>query len=245
MASLNIVLLPGLDGTGHLFQFFLPALPPSLRPIVVSYSNQLFFDYDDLQNYVTGIMPRTERFVLLAESFSGPLALKIAASAPKNLIAVVLVATFVKNPLSQAASRFFSALGMLLFRLPRSRKFIRKYLFNKDASENLVDTFLNTLQTVTPEILAHRLRLIKNVDVRQTLLRCSVPILYLHPAKDKIVTKNSVGEILKLRPEVKIISIDAPHMLLQCEPFIASEAISDFLGQAIAPEVDCVCKIVC
>ena len=231
MSNLTIVLLPGLDGTGHLFEFLVPTLPPYSRPFVVSYPNELFLDYTDLQSYASGIIPATERFVLLGESFSGPIALNIASTARKNLVAVILVATFVKNPLSRIVSWVCYILGASLFRLPIPSSFIRKILLGKNSPENLVNTFLNVLQSVDPKILAYRLRSVLNVDVRQALLNCSVPILYLLPTRDKVVAKSSFDVILNLRHDIEVTLIDAPHMLLQCEPLIASQAIDNFLRQ--------------
>ena len=38
--TVSLVLLPGLDGTGELFQPLLRALPNELQPIVLSYPNR-------------------------------------------------------------------------------------------------------------------------------------------------------------------------------------------------------------
>jgi len=227
--NLTIVLLPGLDGTGRLFEFLLPFLPSYLNPIIVSYPTAPCLDYNALQDFVVKVIPTTGSWVLLAESFSGPIALNIAASGQRNLVAVILVATFIQNPLPQFASwsRYF--IDNPLFRCLIPRGLIRNFLLGRNAPKNLTEAFSEILRSLTSEIWAYRLRLVLTVDARQALLACSVPILYLFPNKDKVITRRSRDVILSLRPDIEFASINAPHMLLQREPLIASKAIDHFL----------------
>jgi pimeloyl-[acyl-carrier protein] methyl ester esterase len=92
------VLLPGLDGTGELFQSFLKVLPSSLTPQVVSYPTEQYLTYKELASLVRSVLLPQEPFVLLGESFSGPLSIKVAALSPPNLRAIILWASFVSNP---------------------------------------------------------------------------------------------------------------------------------------------------
>ena len=43
-------------------------------------------------------LPKSGSFVVLGESFSGPIAIRIAARAPPGLVGVILCGTFAKNP---------------------------------------------------------------------------------------------------------------------------------------------------
>ena len=70
-----LVLLPGMDGTGDLFAPLLSALPPALRTIVVRYPCDRPLGY---AGRTRG--PKDQPFVLLGESFSGPIAAAIAAA---------------------------------------------------------------------------------------------------------------------------------------------------------------------
>jgi pimeloyl-ACP methyl ester carboxylesterase len=229
MPNLTIVLLSGLDGTGRLFGHLLATLPSNLKPIVVSYPNDLLNDYNELEIYATGKMPSNERLVLLAESFSGPVALNIAAKGQRNVVAVILVATFIQNPLHFNFLRFQCFIGAPLFRLPIPRSFIRNLLLGKDAPEILVGEFFDVLNSVNPRILAHRLRLILHANAKQALVKCPVPMLYLRATEDKVIKKRSLDVILRLRPDVESVSINAPHLLLQYAPLKASQVVVDFL----------------
>jgi pimeloyl-ACP methyl ester carboxylesterase len=99
MPATTIVLLPGLDGTGELFRPLLAHLPPALQPIIVRYPGNEQLGYDVLLERVLGALPARERFIILGESFSGPLALMAADTRPAGLEAIVLCATFVRSPL--------------------------------------------------------------------------------------------------------------------------------------------------
>lgn len=90
--TLILVLLPGLDGTGILFEPVLRELPPEIVPHVVPLPNRFPMDYDALASFVASRLPGTGRYILLGESFSGPLSLMIAAARPAGLQGVILCA---------------------------------------------------------------------------------------------------------------------------------------------------------
>jgi pimeloyl-[acyl-carrier protein] methyl ester esterase len=94
----TLVLLPGLDGTGKLFAEFLKALDLSVSANVVPYPPDVPLGYDELELLVRAALPTRGRFVLLGESFSGPLAIRIAARPPPGLVALILCVAFASNP---------------------------------------------------------------------------------------------------------------------------------------------------
>lgn len=234
MGKTNLILLPGLDGTGELFSPFLKALPPYLSPKIVSYPANEFLDYDALVEFVRERIPRDEPFVILAESFSGPVALKLAATSPQKLIALILCATFVSNPAPFPFSIVPSSFCHLLFKFRIPGPALRYFLIGKDAQREMVGHFQQTIQTVVPDVLARRCESILSVDVRDELRSSEKPILYLQAKRDKLVGKRCLREILTLKPGVKNVMIDAPHFLLQRKPEVAVEAIDNFLQTEIA-----------
>src|SRR6187402_2819704 len=90
----TLVLLPGLDGTGDLFKPFIEALTPDVSTITVSYSSVSHSTYADCQAVALSRLPQQDPFVLVGESFSGPIAIALAASRPAGLRGVILVGTF-------------------------------------------------------------------------------------------------------------------------------------------------------
>lgn len=96
---MKLVLLPGMDGTGRLFAPLLSRLDESLEPVVIAYPEHEQLDYGQLHQFVRARLPEGEPFVLLGESFSGPVALTLAAAAPAGLCGLILCATFMRNPM--------------------------------------------------------------------------------------------------------------------------------------------------
>src|SRR3981081_958267 len=97
--SARLLVLPGMDGTGQLLQPFVEAIGARARCTICAYPTHTALDYDQLTKLVEQSVPRNEPWVILAESFSGPIAVKIAAANPRGLKGVILCASFVKNPL--------------------------------------------------------------------------------------------------------------------------------------------------
>lgn len=198
-------------------------------PIIVSYPNDLPLDYDGLEQYLAKRIITAEPFVILAESFSGPLALRLAAKSPPNLVAVILCTTFIENPLPQMSSFVLPAVIEKMVKLTLPKLVIRHLLMGKDAPDDMVNTFREILKAVNPKVLATRIRSVFTVNAKQALADCPHPILYLLATKDRIVSRRSLERIRKIRPDVEIALIDAPHLLLQCQPKQAAEAIQSFL----------------
>jgi pimeloyl-ACP methyl ester carboxylesterase len=119
--ALKLVLLPGMDGTGSLFADFVDALPKSFNAVTVRYPTEQCLSYSDLEDLVRAACPISGPFVLLAESFSTPLAIKYAATNPNNLEGVVLCAGFATSPVRGWRRFLGSLLAPLVFHIPIMR----------------------------------------------------------------------------------------------------------------------------
>ena len=93
----EIVLLPGLDGTGELFERVAPFLEEYLTVKIVRYPLDPTLGYAGYTELVRREIGRRQVF-LLGESFSGPVAVRVAKQLGQQIKGIVLAATFVKNP---------------------------------------------------------------------------------------------------------------------------------------------------
>src|SRR5262245_21849903 len=93
-----LVLLPGMDGTAKLPEEFVAALGPTVEATVVSYPTDRAMGYPELESLVRSRLPVDRPYVLLGESFSGPIAISIAGSCPAGLRALILCGSFARNP---------------------------------------------------------------------------------------------------------------------------------------------------
>ncbi len=73
--DLKLFLLPGLDGTGLLFEPLLKELPKECIAEVISYPFDQPQTFEQHVKHVVGKLPENEPIALLAESFSGPVAI--------------------------------------------------------------------------------------------------------------------------------------------------------------------------
>ena len=86
-----------MDGTGRLFDRLRAALPQRFDVQVISYPTNELLGYDALAERIT--IP-SEPFAIVAESFSGPIGITLAARNLTHLRALVLVASFAQSPIA-------------------------------------------------------------------------------------------------------------------------------------------------
>jgi pimeloyl-ACP methyl ester carboxylesterase len=120
----TLVLLPGLDGTGKLFQPFIRELPADWRVIVASYPADARSGYAQLASLTLTMLPPEGRAVLLGESFSGPIAIQLASALGPRVQALVLCCTFARNPVPGWALSVLS--WVCCHRLQRCLRYLRR-----------------------------------------------------------------------------------------------------------------------
>jgi pimeloyl-ACP methyl ester carboxylesterase len=227
-----VVLLPGMDGTGALFADFVSALDRGLRPIIVSYPKDRPLSYAELEGVVRPQLPAGGPYILLAESFSGPLAIALAAAQPPGLAGLVLCCSFARNP-----RPLLTPLARLADLLPLREKYLdwlMPFLFGRQASATLRSAVKWALRRVSPEVLKTRLRDVLAVDMTRQLPQVRVPVLYLRATRDRIVPPAAMRRIAGGVPLVQTIAIDAPHMLLQTRPHEAATIVHQFAEGTVA-----------
>ena len=224
-----LVLLPGLDGTGDLFAPVVDALGPNVPTQIVRYPLSHASDYPTCEAIARGALPTDCPYVLLGESFSGPIAVSIAAAAPPGLRGLILCGTFVCNP--QPCLR---PLRPLLSILPvhSAPLWVSRFLIlGKFATPALRKLHQQTLARLPPTTVRERLRAILECDVTVALANVHVPVLCLTAKHDRLIPNAATHLIHHHAPAATMVEIDAPHFLLQCRPSDAADAIRMFLQQ--------------
>ena len=219
-----LVLLPGMDGTGLMFEPFLKALG-GFETRVVRYPAALT-SYPACIHYARTLLPRDRPFLLLGESFSGPVALALAAEEPENLVGLVLCGTFARNPRPGLAWAT-SLLGVLPGRLPLF--LIRFLLLGRWSTGPLMERVRALLPQVPAGTLKNRLRSVVAVDETPLLARLRVPTLALVAAQDRLVPPAATEWIRAHLPNLDIMRLRGPHWLLQTRPDAAAKAVEAFL----------------
>ena len=224
---LTLVLLPGMDGTGTLFAPFIDALGSQFSVQVVAYPTTGALGYAELEQYARAHLPKDRRFVILGESFSGPIALSLAASGPPGLEGVVLCSTFACNPRS-AFGWMLSLVGVLPVKLAPT-PVLSALLLGRFSTPLLRSQLAAAMSKVSAQALRARLRAVLSIDVSAQLAAINVPVLYLLAEHDLVVPVSALQHIRRHLPAVQVAAIDAPHFLLQAAPAEATRAIGEFV----------------
>jgi pimeloyl-ACP methyl ester carboxylesterase len=219
------MLLPGMDGTGLMFGPFLDVLE-GLEAQVLRYPPELTA-YADCVAYARARLPLGRPFLLLGESFSGPVAIALAAEHPQGLAGLVLCSTFARSPhpgLSWAAP--------LVRALPSFRMshwLVRYLLLGSWATKPLLALADSLSGAVPPATMKARLLQVIAGDHTPLLNRIQVPILALCASDDRLVPAASDRWTKAHLPGLERVLIPGPHWLLQARPEATARAIEAFL----------------
>ncbi|MGV3582972.1 MAG: alpha/beta fold hydrolase [Methylophilus sp.] len=230
MKKISLILLPGLDGTGLMFEPFVAALGNEFDIKVVAYPASQSLGYAELEVIAREALPKEGPYVILGESFSGPIAISLAASASTQLVGLILCCTFVRNP-RPIFTHFGPLVDLLPFKLV-PLPVIAHFLFGRFSTDSLRKLLARTLAQVSFSVLRKRLKEVIMVDVSAKLEAVSVPLLYLRAKHDCLVPSNASTIATRLNPHAQVVEIDGPHSLLQAVPTEAAQIVAAFLRKA-------------
>jgi pimeloyl-ACP methyl ester carboxylesterase len=220
-----IVILPGMDGTGELLRALVDQLALH-RPVqLFAYPPDQPLSYAQLTTYVVQRAPNRP-FVVLGESFSGPIAIEVAATDPRAA-GLVLASSFARHPLPARFAAFTRLLDLRW--LPK--RIIAATLMGSTATPELTARLRQVLTALPREILQFRAREALRVDKRDRLREITCPVLCLHGRFDYLVNRRQVDEIVTEQPRCQVDWFDSSHMLLATHPEAAAKAINQFCAQ--------------
>lgn len=231
MNPLRWVVLPGLDGSGQLFRWFVECAARANIEIV-RYPFEPDWRLDDYVAHIDATIG-SGPCIVIAESFSGPIALRLQQRNP-HIVGIALVASFVACPnpllkmlpLGQLGAR---ALTGLVAMVP-----LRALCLGWNAPAERVTALRDVIRAIPVDVVRARLALLRTLDERETLRRARIPILHLVAKHDRLVLAKLVGD--SAHDALHQIVIDGPHFLLQACPEACVQAIEDWSRSAFPPE---------
>ena len=207
---MKLILLSGLDGTGKLFAPFIALLPQNIETQTITYPTDRVLSYEELIILVTKQLPKEEKFILLAESFSGYIAYQIALQRPKNLILLIFVATFLENP-RPFLSKFLPIIPMrLILSLPIPRFIAKNFLLRENAMIKLLQ---KTLKEIPSKILYHRL--LEITKLPKATQSIEIKAIYIQATNDKLVSPKAYEVFERLFLGIKRFEVEGSHLILQ------------------------------
>jgi pimeloyl-[acyl-carrier protein] methyl ester esterase len=162
--------------------------------------------------------------VVIAESFSGPVGIALGARHASKIRCLVLCATFVRSPF-RTLLRFARFMPARAFAANAATPaMLRHFCLNGDDA-SLRPSVVSVVGTVPPAILRARLACLASVDVRPLLRRIETPVLYLRASRDRIVGARLSSTLTSQLPNISMVEIHGPHLLLQTRPRECAAAI--------------------
>jgi len=229
---MKIVLLPGLDGTGLLFDSFIQHLNSNLEVLKIAYPREGYDTYDELTEYVQKRLPAGEPFLLLGESFSGRIAYKIGQLNVPNLLGVIFVCSFLQSPMPKLKGMVSFMPSIRFLRSITPSLVLRQLCLGKNASEELIELFWRAVASVESKTLKKRIRLALSPFTVED--RLSIPTAHLLATGDILVQKHISNELAARCDQPLLFEIDGPHFILQANPKLSADIVSDMVKQLAA-----------
>ncbi|MET0051453.1 MAG: alpha/beta fold hydrolase [Candidatus Thiodiazotropha sp.] len=221
---MKLIMLPGLDGTGRLFQGFLQCYPGETRVVPLPMDGPQ--DHHALALRIFTQLPE-EDFVLLAESYSGLIAMHLMAMGLIHLKGVIFVASFLNSP-----NPWLLRLGSVL---PLERPpgghipniLYRALILGKQAPDALIRDFLQVIAELPAGLLKQRLRVLKSLQA--PAFEIDIPVFYLQAQQDRLIGRDSWCDFKRRFPAAECFPVDGPHLLLQSQPEATSSLVSELV----------------
>jgi len=225
----RLVVMPGLDGTGLLLQNFAQEMARHCPTEVLRYPGDMSC-YADLAPWVRARVP-DDPHVLLAESFSGPLALTVASEAPQGLLGVIFITSFIRAPMA-VPPMVAEVLRGLPIDSPAALKLLEPFTIGANAAPDVMETFRRALQEVPHATLADRLAEVLRADGRAALDRLTLPHACVVATGDRLVPTARARELCHRACHVE--RMEGPHFLMQTRPADAARAVAACMAEIVA-----------
>lgn len=195
---------------------------------MLGYPTDRALGYEELAAWALEQLPRDQRFVLVAESFSGPVALRIAEAVSQRCAGLVLSTTFARSP-PPWARMLVPALKWAPTSLPMA--LMSWFLLGRWSSAALRADLAASLAEVEPQVLRTRAAEALRVDLREHAAAIDLPSLVLAARSDRLQGAGPSRELARLLPRARIAEIEGPHLLLQARPRDCAQLIAEFVAR--------------
>ncbi|MBA6337433.1 hypothetical protein H4J57_09485 [Colwellia sp. BRX8-7] len=225
MVISKLVLLPGMDGTGELFEEFLSNFDGDYIVIPLPQSGSQ--DHVFLANIIKEQLP-TEDFVLLAESFAGGIIPELLRQNNPHLKGVIFIASFLSSPnqLLLSIAKFLPIKS--LASAPLSTIFHKFLLLGQGASKELLSKFITVTKSIPDLVLKNRLEVMS--QQRLPITTSDIPSIYIKALSDRLITSQKGREFTKVFSNIKYIEIEGPHFILQAQPKESARLVTEAIS---------------
>lgn len=216
----DVILLPGLHGSTALFETFVALAPPWARCRAVALPTMGDQSFDALADALEPQLRALEGFVLFGESFSGPIAARLAARLGSKVALLVLC-----NPLVESSVAIAPSIAAPLLRSGLIPGWAVA-LAMTGGDRSVAAAILREVRALPKEVLMRRLSTVASANGADLLRYLAAPLLAITGTSDRLLAPSAISEVLDQVEFGVLAEIDAPHLVAQVAPAQVWAAIS-------------------
>lgn len=214
---MKLILLPAFDGTGQMFSNLVRVLSAQFDCVSVSYPETGPQDYLSLTEQVIASLPESEDYIVLGESFAGPIVYQLVIRDLPRCKGAVFVATYLTNP-RPLVLKFLTALPAFLISLMISRPWVVKLVsLSRDADSGVAKAIAKNFASVKPTVIKQRLKTIAGAN-DQPRIDVAIPSFYIQADHDGLVLPKKLKEFRQRCQHLTLRSAPGGHFVLQESP---------------------------
>jgi pimeloyl-[acyl-carrier protein] methyl ester esterase len=214
----DVVLLPGLHGSTALFESFIALAPPwaNCLPLALPAEGDQSFGAlaDRLEPQLRGM----ESFVLFGESFSGPIAARLAMRLGNKIALLVLC-----NPLVRAPVPYAPPFAAFVARILPETLIA---LTMTGGQRTVAARVQREVRALPKEILARRIGVACRTRTGDISTRLNAPVLGIVGTRDRLVSPRHMQRFLASVPFALQALLPLPHLAAQVAPAVVWAAIT-------------------
>ena len=208
----DVVLLPGLHGSTALYDAFVALAPPWARCLPVPLPTLGEQTFDGIAATLEAELRRLEGFVLLAESFSGPIAVRLLARLGERIALLALCNPLVEMSLTLPAGLAASAASWVGMPAAAAAAILA------DGDRALGKAALDGIRALPKGVLEARLASAFAAQSEEMAPLLAPPLLAILGTRDRLVSPDWTRALLADMPFATVVELDAPHLVVQTKP---------------------------
>ncbi len=217
----DVVLLPGLHGSLALFSSFVALAPPWARCLPIALPTIGGQSFEVLATAIEPELRSLEGFVLVGESFSGPIAARLAARLGQKVALLVLCNPLVEMPFGFPVG--LAATAVASRRMPAWSA--AAVLAGGDRT--LGRAALAEVRALPKSVLEARLASAFTASAGELAPLLAAPLLGILGTRDRLVSAARSRALFRGVPFSTVVELDAPHLVAQTKPAEVWDAISE------------------
>lgn len=191
-----------------MFRWFRQALPRETRALVVGYPDRSDWLLEDYVAHVAQAVSECERLLIIAKSFSCPIAWRLAQRV--QLAGIVFVASFLSCP--HPLLKAFGIPPVAAFnRAASCTALLRLACLERSTADDRVHALQEAVRALPSGVMRARVAILRTLDgAHETPINALS--LCLQASRDRLVTRAASRELAD-RAQSMVVMIDGPHFL--------------------------------